>query len=320
VPESLVILTLGVIAGFALYLPRVRLLARILGFVVVIMGISFLTTAIMIAPSVPELLRGSFVPSLPQGSALLVLGLVGTTVVPYNLFLGSGVADRKMVLAEMRLGLAVAIILGGIISMAVLITGTLVDDNFTYEALGNALSGKLGYWADILLGIGLLAAGITSAITAPLASAITAKSLFDKGKTGRWGEKGIFYRLTWLFVLAAGIGFGLAGFKPIPAIITAQALNGFILPLVSIFLLFVINDPKFTGKENLNGSLNNLLMILVVWVTLILGGVNLLKVLGEMAGFALIASGNLLLVLAIIMGVVALIIYLFVLRIRKHDI
>jgi Mn2+/Fe2+ NRAMP family transporter len=317
VPEAAVIIGLGSVAAIALFFPGIRLLARILGFVVVIMGISFLTTAIMISPPIPELLKGSIVPTIPTGSGLLILGLIGTTVVPYNLFLGSGVANKKMQIGEMRLGLAVAVILGGVISMAVLVTGTMVTGTFSYEALGEALSLKLGYWADVLLGVGLMAAGISSAITAPLASAITARSLFDKASVKEWKEKGVYYRLVWLLVLLAGIFFGLAGFKPIPAIITAQALNGFILPLISIFLLFVINDPGFMGRENLNGSINNLLMILVVWVTLVLGSVNLVKVIGNVAGLDLADEGKYLMVLTIAMGVVALTVYGFMLKKRK---
>jgi len=71
-------------------------------------------------------------------------------------------------------------------------------------------------------------------------------------------------------VLLIGIGFALGNIKPIPAIILAQALNGFLLPFVSIFLFLAINNSTIT-KGQTNSLLLNILMILVIFICLILG-------------------------------------------------
>jgi Mn2+/Fe2+ NRAMP family transporter len=65
-----------------------------------------------------------------------------------------------------------------------------------------------------------------------------------------------------LLVLVVGLGFGLAGIKPIPAILLARALNGLLLPLVSVFLLMLIavNDRELIGREDVNGKVANLLL------------------------------------------------------------
>ncbi|MCP4713307.1 MAG: divalent metal cation transporter, partial [Planctomycetes bacterium] len=177
----------------------------------------------------------------------------------------------------MRFGLSVAIVLGGIISMAVLVVGTAITGEYSYQALADVLSSDLGRWAGYFFGIGLFAAGFSSGITAPLASAITAKSLFGKSKPEKWQTGSLNYRLVWGAVLVIGVGFGCADLKPEPAIIIAQALNGLILPLVSIFLLFVVNDPGLMGKKYVNRWHSNILLGLVVWVTLILGLMNIVK-------------------------------------------
>jgi len=171
----------------------------------------------------------------------------------------------------------VAIILGGIISMAVLVVGTAITGEYSYKALADVLSSDLGRWAGYFFGIGLFAAGFSSGITAPLASAITAKSLFGKSKPEHWQTHSLNYRLVWGAVLVIGVGFGCAGLPPEPAIIIAQALNGLILPFVSIFLLFVVNDPSLMGKKYVNRWYSNILLGLVVWVTLILGLMNIVK-------------------------------------------
>jgi Mn2+/Fe2+ NRAMP family transporter len=274
----LLILAIGTIAFILLRLPSIRHIAHIMGYVVVVMGVSFVTAAILIKPDVFAILRGSFVPDIPEGagSGILILGLIGTTVVPYNLFLGSGISEKAGTVREMRFGLSVAIIMGGLISMAVLIVGSAVNEPFTFDALVAHLRITLGYWAMILFGIGMFAAGFSSAVTAPLASAITAESLFAREEKP-WGEKSLLFRSTWGLVLLTGVVLGMMGFQPIPAIILAQALNGLILPFISVLLLFVVNNVKIIGIHNLNGWISNAFLLAVVWVTLVLGVLNVSK-------------------------------------------
>ncbi|KPK75576.1 MAG: hypothetical protein AMJ79_10880 [Phycisphaerae bacterium SM23_30] len=267
------VLCIGTVAFIALSIPSLQIIARLMGLIVAVMGICFLSTAILLRPSWGDLFSGCLIPTIPQASegTLLIIGLIGTTIVPYNLFLGSGLSDKNQKIQEMRFGLSVAIILGGVISMAVLVVGTAITGEYSYPALAGTLTGQLGTWAGYLFGVGLFAAGFTSAITAPLASAITAQSLFGGRQPEKWRNQSLYFKLVWMAVLLIGLSFALAGFKPIPAIIVAQALNGLILPFISIFLLFVVNDPKLMGKKALNGRLSNIFLGLVVWVSLFLG-------------------------------------------------
>jgi len=297
-PTVFIILTSGLLVAIFLNFPSIKFIARFLGFIVVIMGFSFLTTAIMLKPPVTGILKGSFIPDLPDGSALLILGLIGTTVVPYNLFLGSGIADRKQKIREMRFGLSIAVIFGGIISMAVLVVGSEITDTFSFQSLADTLTKKLGTNALYVFSIGLFAAGFSSAMTAPLASAITAQSLFSDKSPQKWKNSSFRFKFVWVLVLVTGLSFGSAGFKPIPAIIIAQALNGLILPFISIFLLFVVNDPKLM-KTHINNGMTNFLMGLVVWITLILGVTNIVKALNNAFNFSALEDTNLLVLITI---------------------
>lgn len=269
-------LAIGAVSGLLLYWGTTRTVARIMGVIVALMGATFLLTALMIKPQIGSLLRGTFMPALPEGSSLLVLGLIGTTVVPYNLFLGSGIAAGQK-LGELRFGLCVAVLFGGLISMGVLVVGTAVTGTFSFRALSGALAGRLGGWAGIFFAFGLFAAGFSSAITAPLAAAITARGLFGSGDGAVWHERSLRYRGVWMFVLLTGIIFGMTGVRPIPAIIVAQALNGVLLPFVAIFLFLVVNDSALMGERGMNGPLSNVVMGLVVAVTIVLGISNVAK-------------------------------------------
>lgn len=267
----ILILILGLLAGTLLLVPSVRIIARILGGIVAIMGIAFLVSAVATGPAPVDLFRGIIRPVIPpdKGGILLVLGLIGTTVVPYNLFLGSGLSGQQSI-REMRSGLLVAIVLGGIISMAVLVTGTSMEGEFSFGGLAEALVLRFGRAGRWILGVGLFAAGFTSAVTAPLASAITVRSLFGNRKPDRWKDGSLRFHLIWAAVLLTGMGFGMAGFQPVPAIIVAQALNGIILPLMALFLMSAVNDRELM-KESRNRLPGNILMIAVTYVTLILG-------------------------------------------------
>lgn len=280
----------GLAAGLLLWFGTTRVVAIVLGVVVAFMGLCFLTTAILLDPPILQVLQGGVIPQFPEGSGLLILALIGTTVVPYNLFLGSGVSEGQTV-TEMRVSLSIAIVLGGIISLSVLVVGAAMANAFTFQALADQLVQQLGEWAASLLGFGLYAAGFSSAITASMAAAITAKGLATDDKADpNWEEDGTKYRLVWGGVLAIGVGFGVAQIQPIPAIILAQALNGVILPIVAIYLLLMVNSASELGSEMINSTKYNVLMGLVVFVTIVMGVTNLLEALNNLFAAPLVGS------------------------------
>jgi Mn2+/Fe2+ NRAMP family transporter len=306
----------GAGAAILLGLGAPKTVARLLGLVVAVMGIAFFVTAWRLLPEPAEMLSGLLIPRLPAGSGLLVLGLVGTTVVPYNLFLGSGLA-RGQTLPELRFGLTVAVLLGGLISMSIVIVGAAVEGPFSFESLAGLLDLRLGVWARFMFAAGLFAAGFSSAITAPLAASVTARSLF--GEKEGWSSRAWRFRAVWVTVLAIGLGFGLAGVRPIPAILLAQALNGMLLPLVSIFLLLAVNDPKLMGIEGINGWPANVLLGSVVAVTLLLGLGSVVRALAEAFGFSSPGEGPLLLGSLALAAAAALPLRRAILRSRRGD-
>jgi len=272
-PVSGKILTVlcGLAAAVLLSLGAPRTVALGLSAVVALMGGAFLVTALLLRPSPLEVLQGTFIPSFGGESGMLVLGLIGTTVVPYNLFLGSGLA-RGQELPVMRFGLGVAVGLGGLISMAVVVVGASLSGPFGFQALADLLGERLGAWASPFFAMGLFAAGFSSAVTAPLAAAVTARGLFDDGTDPtRWHHRSWRYRSVWGGVLLTGVVFGLVGVPPIPVILLAQALNGVLLPFVAGFLILAVNDRRLMGEDHRNGRWANAAGMLVVAITMMLG-------------------------------------------------
>ncbi|MCB0643016.1 MAG: Nramp family divalent metal transporter [Phaeodactylibacter sp.] len=278
IPAHWLLLGLAGISFYFLWMGNFKRIATLLGLIVALMGLAFLVVAFRTDVSFGAVLQNSLIPQLPEGSALLIIGLIGTTIVPYNLFLGSGISKDQSI-AEMRFGLAVAILLGGIISMAVLVVGTQVTSEFSFEAVSLALSQNMGDWMAYFFGVGLCIAGLSSSITAPLAAAVTAGSMYGSADVADpWSPKGRNFRLVWVSVLGIGLLFGLLNFKPIPVIILAQAINGTLLPIVAAFLVLVANDKTLMGAHA-NRRLGNLVLLLIVALVTYLGLNNFTKAL-----------------------------------------
>jgi manganese transport protein len=272
----------GATAFFLLFTGNYKLIEKFMLTLVILMSITFLTTAVIIYPDIKAILKGMFIPAIPGGSLVALIGLIGTTVVPYNLFLhASAVSERwknPSDIPESRLDISVSVILGGLISMAIIITSSVAyfgtGNNFNnISDLAVQLHPLLGKWAGFFTGIGYFAAGISSAITAPLAAAYAAKGILGwENNLKSWR-----FRLVWMFILFTGVIFSLLGFKPIEAIVFAQAANGILLPVIAVFLLIVMNSSKIM-QNNRNKILSNIAGILVVLVTILLGIRSLLSV------------------------------------------
>jgi Mn2+/Fe2+ NRAMP family transporter len=276
---------IGATAAVLLWSGNYRLVERAMIGLVMVMSVVFIATAVTVLPTVEAPLHGLLIPRLPDGGALLVaVGLIGTTVVPYNLFLhAAAVGERWGGAAELRLArrdLVLSIGVGGLVSMAILLTaaGTLAggDGDVTGAAdMARALEPILGDWAGTAFAVGLFAAGMTSAITAPLAAAYAVAGALGWERDLRAPR----LRAVWGAVLGVGVLLAVLGVRPVPAIVFAQAANGILLPAIAVFLLVAVNDRALMGARA-NGRWANLVGGTVVLVATVLGGRAILSVLG----------------------------------------
>ena len=267
-------LLIGMLAFILLFIGEIKLIEWFLIGLVLVMSLVFLSTAIVVQPNIVQILKGLTIPIADKAELLLVMGLVGTTVVPYNLFLHASIIKQKYhsvrELKDLRRENATAIILGGIISMCIIITsGATIygqENIASVTDMSDQLTPLLGVWSGYFLGIGLFAAGISSAITAPLAAAYTAKGIFG------WDddERSWKFRMVWIAILVLGVITSTFGGSPISIIQIAQVANGILLPFVAIFLLYLMNSSKLLGFYT-NSILQNIMGILVLMAAIALG-------------------------------------------------
>jgi Mn2+/Fe2+ NRAMP family transporter len=276
---NLMSLVIGVIAFILLYIGNYKFLEKALVTLVLTMSVSFLITAIVTKPNVLELLKGMFIPRFPEKSLLTIIGLIGTTVVPYNLFLhASLVKERWNKTADLKLArkdTIISIILGGLVSMAIIISAAAIPfkDISNAADLAEGLAPLYGEFAKYFLALGLFAAGITSAITAPLAAAYVVRGCL--GWKGNMKSKS--FRMVWIVILFLGVLFSSIGIKPIEIIKFAQVANGMLLPVIAGILLWIMNKKNVLG-DFVNTKTQNILGFIILAISIFLGAKGILKV------------------------------------------
>lgn len=270
---------IGAVAFILLYIGNYKVLEKTLVTLVVLMSLAFLTTAIFTKPDFLEVIKGMLVPKFPDNSILTIIGLIGTTVVPYNLFLHASLAKTKWKsksdLSYARKDTVIAVVLGGLVSMSIIVSASAIphQDISNASDLAKGLEPLFGVNAKYFLSIGLFAAGITSAITAPLAAAFVASGCLG----WKTNLKSLRFRAIWMFILVLGVIFSSIGFKSIEIIKFAQVANGLLLPVIAGFLLWVVNKVSVLGSYK-NSKIQNVFGIIILIITIFLGVKGILSV------------------------------------------
>ena len=273
---------IGIILVGIILVGSYNVFEKLLVGLVFIMSITFIITAILSKPSLSDLISG-LKPSVDKTNYLYVIGLIGTTVVPYNLFLHSYIAKKKWkTIEDYKLSIPdtiISILIGGIISISIIITAAsnnhLVNGSNIKNAidLGGQLTPYLGDFSKYFISIGLFSAGITSSITAPIATSYALSGIFNY--KAEWKDKN--FKIVAILIILFGIIFSSINYSPIIIIKLAQFINGLFLPLISIFLLWAINQKKIMGNY-INSIGYNLLGIVIIMVSILIGLKSLITI------------------------------------------
>ena len=143
--QQLLAFGVGGVVFLLLWFGTNELLKKVFFVLVALMSISFLATAMLTKPDLGKLITGLLIPTIQKDSVWLVIALVGTTIVPYNLFLHAALVSKhwkeKSKLSKLRLDTILSIGFGGLVSMAIIVTaaamkaGAVTSFNDLAEAL-----------------------------------------------------------------------------------------------------------------------------------------------------------------------------------------
>ncbi|MBD1224583.1 Nramp family divalent metal transporter [Virgibacillus halodenitrificans] len=262
----------GIVAGALLLIGNYKVIEKIFIVLIVVMSISFVLTAIVVKPDIAAMAAG-FVPKVPDGTAILVISLIGTTIVPYTLFLQSATVQErwkgKEGLHESRFDIIASLLGVMVVSISIIVSAAVAFPLGTGiknpADMALQLEPILGSWAKYVFSVGIFAAGITSSMTAPLAAAYATTGILG------WKQdmKSNRFRGIWAFIILVGVIFSGMGYSPIDLILFSQYANGLILPIIVLFLLLVMNNKRLLG-ENVNRTWMNIVGWIIFGITVLL--------------------------------------------------
>ena len=246
-----------------------------------LIGFSFLYELFLIDVDWPTAIRSAVVPSIPEGSMLIVMSVVGAVVMPHNLFLHSEVIQSRQVNlqddAHIRKALKyeffdtlLAMTIGWAINsaMIVLAASTFFKNGVQVDELAQAqslLDPLLGGAAGIVFAIALLLAGVSSTVT----SGMAAGSIF----AGFFGEayniKDTHSRLGVL--LSLGIALLIIFFikDPFYGLIISQMVLSIQLP-VTVFLQVGLTSSKRVMGQYVNSRFTTVILYFVAALVTVL--------------------------------------------------
>lgn len=236
-----------------------------LGFVLV----TYVISGIMAKPDWSAAVHGALVPSVQLDTLWLftAIAAVGTTLTPWGqFFIQAAVVDKKVSLKqyvytrrEIYVGSVFMTTIDFFIVVACAATlykeGVVVD---SAQEAATALQPFLGAAATYLFGLGLLSVSILAASVLPLATAYVVCEAFgfESGLDSSFREAPVFNGIiTFLMFVPAAVAV-IPNLPLVSVILVAQMLNGVLLPVILLFTLRIVNNPRVMG-EHVNGPVRN---------------------------------------------------------------
>lgn len=241
--------------------------------------LAYVVSAFIAHPSAGAVLHGMFVPTirLDPGYFLLVVGLIGTTISPYQqVFQQSAVVEKgipRSRYAPERWDTYVGMIFSNVISIFIIIAtaATLhvvgkTDINSAADA-AKALQPVAGSAAEALFALGIVGASLMAASVISLSTSFAFTEAFglQQGISLELRKAPIFYGLFLAQIILAAILSLIPNIPAFQLLIGVQVLNGILFPILLVFILILANNLSL--MENLK---NTRIYNILGWGTLVL--------------------------------------------------
>ena len=231
----------------------------VIGFVSVI-GLSFIYELFLVDIDWGEAARSAVVPSVPQGSLLIIMSVLGAVVMPHNLFLHSEVIQSREINLEgderirhmLKYEFAdtlFSMLVGWAINSAMILLaastffthGEHVDDLAQANAM---LAPLLGSNASNIFALALLLAGISSTITSGMAAGSIFSGLFSESYNAKdpHSAVGVLLSLGLALLIILFIG------NPFKGLIISQMVLSMQLPFTVFLQVSLTSSKRVMGK------------------------------------------------------------------------
>lgn len=257
--------------------------------------IAYVVSAFVVRPDWHDVLLGTIIPRLTPSKdlVLMVIAIIGTTISPWmQFYIQAAVVDkgvREEDYGYSRLDVVTGAIWTDVIAYFIIVAcaATIYVHNLHVPVahqihvndpsdVAIALQPLAGKFAALLFAIGLLNAAVFTASILPLSTAyyVCEAFGFERGMDHRFREAPVFYTF-YLALILIGAGVVIIPGAPLLAIIFySQVINGVLLPVVLVLMLFLINNRQLMGKY-----VNSTLLNVISWISVIVvGGLTLVSV------------------------------------------
>jgi manganese transport protein len=272
IPAGAIIVVLFVVV--MLFTNSYALIEKIIIAFVSIIGLSFLYELSLVQIDWIQAGISWVVPSIPEGSILIVMSVLGAVVMPHNLFLHSEIIQSrqwnlenddviKKQLDYEFVDTLVSMLIGWAINSAMIILAATTF--FTHgvkvgelQQAQSMLGPLLGNNAGVVFAIALLFAGIASSITSGMAGGSIFAGLFSEPYDIKDNHSRLGIALSLLIALVLIFVIG----NPFNALIISQMILSVQLPFTIFLQIYLTSSPKVMGKY-VNTKSTTILMLLI---------------------------------------------------------
>jgi Mn2+/Fe2+ NRAMP family transporter len=262
--------------------------AEMFAFALCLVELLFIPAAFAAHPPVRDIvMKGVFgnQPLTDYSYLLLIASNIGAVIMPWMIFYQqSAVVDKGLTIKDLgfaRFDTALGAVLTQGIMIAIIITtaATLFVHHIPVSDAAHAalaFQPLVGRFAGVTFGVGLIGASMLGAFVVSLATAWAFGEAFGWRCSLNDGLRA--KRFSALYVACVAIAAGVVLIPNLPLIqitVYVEAFNGFVLPIVLGFLLFLVNDKRVIGdrRNTLLGntiafSLSAVIIVLGVWMTI----------------------------------------------------
>jgi manganese transport protein len=280
-PLSVGMVLLSAFTVFMLFTNSYRKIERIIIGFVALIGLSFIIELSFVHVHWGQVLTASFVPDFPQGSMLVILSVLGSVVMPGNLFLHSEIIQSRQINLESEgfreeqmkyefLDTTFSTFIGWAINSAMIVVAAAIfySSNIQISELSQAhemLTPVLGNFASFIFASALLLSAVASSITVGMAGGSIYTGIFGEPYDIKDSHTKAGVLLT---IIPALIIFFLVK-NPLSALIYSQALMSMQLPITIFFQIYATSSGKIMGKYRNTRFTNILLWTFGVVITLL---------------------------------------------------
>ena len=254
---------------------------------------TYIVAAFLAQPDWNETFQHTLVPAASSdlGFLSLTVAMVGTTIAPWMMFFAqSNVVEKGVRVRDLpyqRIDAVTGAVVGCIVAWFIIVTtGTVLFPQGieveSAEAAAAALEPFAGQYAKALFAIGLVAASLLAACVLPLTTAFVICEAFgwEAGVSFTWKEAPLFKGIFTFVIVVSAVVILIPNIDLMGIMLTAQFVNGVILPVLLVFMAIICTDKHVMGKYAV-GKFTRIILCFTIVVVGILSAICLvMQVLG----------------------------------------